>query len=155
MIKNLPQKLLIHTGILIQDLVTPHEKRVRKATIGPYVAGLTTLPLLFITNYLFNHGRLLLSFLPEGQPMYFFIVILPFGTLLPSLALGWLIREADGEAHVFGATLKLRDLKLMTFSFIAAALIMGFPVGKMIVSKPALLGTAVHLFIWLSMISSA
>lgn len=155
MIKNLHQKLLIHAGILIQDLVTPHERRVRKATARPYVAGLMTLPLFFITNYLFNHGRLLLNFLPEGRPMYFFTIILPFGTLLPSLALGWLIREADGEAHVFGATLKFRDLKMTLLSLITGALIAGVPVGRMLLNDPALLGIGLHLFIWLFMVSLA
>jgi len=155
MIKNLPRKLILHAGILIDNLVTPHEKRVRRFTGRPYVFGLLTLPFFFATNYLFNHQRLWFSFLPEGRPMYFFTVILPFGILLPSLTLGWLIREADGEAHIFGATLKYRDLKMMGFALAAGIIITIIPVGWHILGDISLIGTSVHLFIWLFMVSLA
>jgi len=155
MIKNLPRKLILHVGILINNLVTPHEKRARRFTSRPYLFSLLNLPLFFLTNYLFNHQRLWLSFLPEGRPMYFFIVILPFGILLPSLTLGWLIREADGEAHIFGATLKYRDLKMMALAYAAGIVITIVPVGRLILGDFALIGTSVHLFIWLLMVSLA
>lgn len=155
MIKNLPRKLILHAGILIDNLVTPHEKRVRRFTSRPYVFSLLTLPFFLLSNYLFNHQRLWLSFLPEGHPMYFFIVILPFGILLPSLTLGWLIREADGEAHIFGATLKYRDLKMMAVALAAGIVITIVPVGRRILGDLSLIGTSVHLFIWLFMVSLA
>jgi hypothetical protein len=155
MIKNLPRRLILHTGILIENLTTPHDRRVRKFTSRPYVFALLTLPFFFVTNYLFNHQRLWFSFLPEGRPMYFFTVILPFGILLPSLTLGWLIREADGEAHIFGATLKYRDLKMMAFAFAAGIIITIIPVGQRILGNISLIGTSVHLFIWLFMVSLA
>jgi hypothetical protein len=155
MIKNLPRKLILHAGILMDNLVTPHEKRVRRFTGRPYLFSLLTLPFFLAANYLFNHQRLWLSFLPEGRPMYFFTVILPFGILLPSLTLGWLIREADGEAHIFGATLKYRDLKMMAFAFAAGIVITFIPVGWRILGDISLIGTSIHLFIWLFMVSLA
>jgi hypothetical protein len=155
MIKNLPRKLLLHAGILIDNLVTPHERQARKSTGRPYVSSLFTLPLFFITNYLFNHQHLFLTFLPEGRPMYFFTVILSFGIVLPSLTLGWLIREADGEAHIFGATLKLRDFKMTLIAVVAGIVITVIPVGRLLLKEPALFGASVHLFIWLLMVSLA
>jgi hypothetical protein len=155
MIKDLPRKLILHAGILMDNLVTPHEKRARRFTTRPYLAGLLTLPIFLTANYLFNHQRLWLSFLPEGRPMYFFIVILPFGILLPSLTLGWLIREADGEAHLFGATLKYRDLKMMALALAAGTIITIIPVGLRVLGDFSLIGTSIHLFIWLLMVSLA
>lgn len=155
MIRNLHQKILLHAGILLQDLAIPHERRIRQSTVRPYLAGLFTLPFFFITNYLFNHQRLLLSFLPEGMPMYYFGVILPFGTLLPSLALGWIIREADGEAHLFGATLKVRDFRMMFFTAIAGIILSIIPVGWVVLSNPSELLNGVRLSIWLFMMSLA
>lgn len=149
MIRNLHQKLLLHAGVLLQDLAIPHEKRVRKSTARPYVTSLVTLPLFFLTNYLFNHQRLWLGFLPEGRPMYFFTVLLPFGVLLPSLTLGWIIREADGEAHLFGATIKMRDLKMMLFAFIAGIIINIIPVGRLVIKDPYQLLYSVYLSILL------
>jgi hypothetical protein len=155
MIKSLPRKLIFHAVVLIDNLITPHEKRVRQVTGRPYFLAVMTLPFFFAANYLFNHQRLWLSFLPEGRSMYFFTVILPFGVLLPSLTLGWLIREADGEAHLFGATLKYRDVKMMVSAFIAGIIITIIPAGQRILGDFSLIGTSVHLFIWLFMVSLA
>jgi hypothetical protein len=155
MMKNLPRKLITRAGILIDNLVTPHEKRARRFTGRPYLFSLLNLPLFFITNYLFNHQRLWLSFLPEGRPMYFFIVILPFGVLLPSLTLGWLIREADGEAHIFGATLKIHDLKMIALVLAAGVAMTIIPIGRLFLSDLSLIATSFHLFNWLLMASLA
>jgi hypothetical protein len=155
MIKSLPRRLLNHAVVIIDNLITPHERRIRQVTGRPYFYAILTLPVFFLTNYLFNHQAFWLDFSPEGSYMYFFAVILPFGVLLPSLSLGWLIREADGEAHLFGATLKYRDLKLMALAFGTGVIIIVIPVGQRILYDFHLFGTIIHLFIWVFMVSLA
>ncbi len=155
MIRNLPQKLLNRADVVIDGLVTPHEKKVRQFTGRPYAFSVIAVLLFFLANYLFNHGQFLLTFLPEGGPMYFFTVILPFGIIMPSLTLGWLIREADGEAHIFGATVKVRDFKMTLAALIAGAVITVYPVVRGILGNPAGVYIWFHLFVWITMQSLA
>jgi len=114
-----------------------------------YLLSLLTFPLFFLTNYLFNHQRHLLAWLPEGRPVYFFAVLLPFGTILPGLALGWLIRCQKGSYRTFGATLTGRDFLTALVSFAIGLIAIYFAVKEKVSFNDEFFGSAIHYFIWL------
>lgn len=118
-----------------------------------YLISLLAFPLFFLTNYIFNHQRVLLDWLPQGRPTYFFAVLLPFGTILPSLALGWLIRRQNGNTRAFGATLTRRDLLMALIAFAMGLISIYFAVGRKTPLDSTNLGNAIHYFIWLLMAS--
>ncbi len=118
-----------------------------------YWISLLAFPLFFLVNYLFNHQREFLNWLPQGRPTYFFAVLLPFGTLIPSFALGWLIRSQNGKPNAFGATLTRRDFLMALIAFAVGLVAIYFAVGRKMHLDAANLGNAIHYFIWLLMAS--
>jgi len=90
-----------------------------------YWISLLAFPLFFLVNYLFNHQRELLNWLPQGRPTYFFAV-----SLVPSFALGWLIRSQNGKPGAFGATLTRRDFLMTVIAFATGLVAIFFAAGR-------------------------
>jgi membrane protease YdiL (CAAX protease family) len=114
-----------------------------------YLLGLLAFPLFFLVNYLYNHQRELLAWLPQGRPTYFLAVLLPFGTLLPCLALAWFVRRLGGAPRAFGTALAWRDLLYAVLAFVFGGVAVYFAVGRSLAQNADALGTVIHLFIWL------
>lgn len=114
-----------------------------------YLLGLLTFPLFFVVNYIFNHHRDWLAWLPSDRPMYTLAILLPFGTLLPTLALGWFIRHQGSNRRAFGATLRWRDLLLAGLGLGLGLVNLYFAVWPTLAQEPNALGLGIHLFIWL------
>jgi len=114
-----------------------------------YWLGLLAFPLFFVINYIFNHHRDWLAWLPTDRPIYTLTILLPFGTLLPALVLGWFIRRQDGNRRAFGATLAWRDLLLAVIGLALGLANLYFAVWPTLAQDPNALALGVHLFIWL------
>lgn len=114
-----------------------------------YWLGLLTFPLFFVINYIFNHYREWLAWLPDDRPMYTLAILLPFGTLLPALVLGWFIRRQDGNRRAFGATLGWRDLPLALIGIGLGLANLYLAVWPTLAQDPQALDLGLHLFIWL------
>ena len=50
-------------------------------------------PLSFLANFVFNHRPEWVAWLPAGRATYVLAILLPFGVVLPGLALGWFVRR--------------------------------------------------------------
>lgn len=114
-----------------------------------YLLGLLTFPLFFVVNYIFNHHRDWLAWLPTDRPMYTLAILLPFGTLLPTLVLGWFIRRYDGNRRAFGATWRWRDLLMAVIGLGLGLGNLYLAVWPTLAQDPNALGLGIHLFIWL------
>ena len=114
-----------------------------------YLLILLTFPIFFATNDLFRNHRELLAWLPEWRPTYFLAIVLPFGTILPALALGWLIRSHDGDRRRFGATLTPRDLSLGLLGLALGGMMLYFQAWRPLPPEARSLGVLIHDFIWL------
>lgn len=114
-----------------------------------FVLLLLTFPLFHVVNDLFRNHRELLAWLPEWRPMYFAAIVLPFGTVLPALALGWLIRSHGGDRRAFGATLGLRDLLLGLLGLVLGGVVIYFQAWRTLPAEQQQLTTVLHYFNWL------
>lgn len=121
----------------------------RSAGAYLYLASLLTVPLFFCANYIYHHQRLWLPWLPSGRAVYVLAILLPFGILLPGLALGGLSRHAHNNARASGVALGRRDLGLMLLALVIGGLIAVFPIGRKILQDPRGGAQGLHLFIWL------
>lgn len=125
----------------------------RQPVVNTYLVSLLTFPLFFCANYIYNHQHNWLTWLPQGRPIYFLAILLPFGIILPSAALGWLIRREGDNGRAFGALLSRRDLVMMLVAFAMSILGASFPIGRKVVQSSDGLRNVIHLFIWLLMAS--
>lgn len=110
---------------------------------------LLTFPIYHFTNDLYNNHRTLLAWLPSGWATYFLAIVLPFGTILPALALGWLIQRRGGDRRAFGATLGVRDLLLGGLGFALGATMLYFQAWRGLPPEAQQLRHVASYFIWL------
>lgn len=110
---------------------------------------LLTFPIFHVTNDLFRNHRELLGWLPDWWGTYTLAIILPFGTILPALALGWLIQRHGGDRQAFGVTLGWRDLLLGLLGLGLGAVTLYFQAWRGLPPEAQQLERVRSFFIWM------
>lgn len=104
-------------------------------------------PLLFIGNFVFHHRPEWVIWLPAGRATYVLAILLPFGVVLPGLALGSLARREGKSLRDFGAALTGRDVLMAAAAFGLGVFCAAFPIGRKVLDDPDGLRKAGHLFV--------
>jgi hypothetical protein len=109
--------------------------------------------LVFVANYLFNHAAIAHGF--RGTVAYFGSVVLPFGIVLPAMAVGRLASTLHGHGRVVGFPLAARDGLLALAALGFGVFVASFPIGSLVLGDPGGLARVTRLFVALVMTSLA
>jgi len=116
-------------------------------------SSLTAASLLFVANYLFNHTTVLQG--QRGTLAYFGSVVLPFGIVVPAVAVGRLASALRAHGRSVGFPLAPRDGMLAMVALGIGVIVASFPIGHRILSDPGGLARVGQLFAALLMTSVA